>query len=91
MRWRAKLLLLGSAAALAGSIPALSQEAPPVLPPGFGDPEPQPDVPVEDAPVTEPVSTPDDEPTRSAPARTRSSGGERSLRRSATFAAVRSS
>jgi hypothetical protein len=53
MRLRAKLLLLGSAAALAAAIPALSQET--VLPPGFGDPEQQPPVPPEDAPVTEPA------------------------------------
>ena len=76
MRWRAKLLLLGSAAALASAIPAMSQEAPPVLPPGFGDPEPQPDLPVEDTPVTEPVLTPGDEPPPVQAPRTRSSGGE---------------
>jgi hypothetical protein len=76
MRWRAKLLLLGSAAALAGAIPALSQETPPVLPPGFGDPEPQPKAPVEEAPVTEPVLTPGAEPPPAETPRTRSTEGE---------------
>jgi hypothetical protein len=77
MRWRAKLLLLGSAAALAASIPALSQEAPPVLPPGFGDPEPQPDAPVEEPPPAPPPAfLPDGSTAPVAPPRTRSSRGE---------------
>ena len=67
-RWRAKLLLLGSAAALAAAaIPALSQET--VLPPGFGDPEEQPELPLEEVPVTEPEPT-GNEPARPRPSRT---------------------
>jgi hypothetical protein len=74
-RWRAKLLLLGSVAALAGAIPALSQQPEPELPPGFGDPEPQPKAPPEDAPVTEPVA-PGEEAAPAAAPRTVGAGGE---------------
>jgi hypothetical protein len=76
MRWRAKLFLLGSAAALAATIPALSQVTEPVLPPGFGDPEPSEEAPPEEMPVTEPALTPDGEPEPARAPRTRSSGGE---------------
>jgi hypothetical protein len=75
-RWRLKLLLLGSAAALSAGIPALSQQAAPVLPPGFGDPEPAPAPPPQDVPVTEPVLETSDEPAAPSAPRTGSSGGE---------------
>jgi hypothetical protein len=74
-RWRNKLLLAGSAAALLIAIPALSQPEP-VLPPGFGEPQEPAEVPAEDVPVTEPEPS-GDEPRRAAPApRTVSSRGE---------------
>ncbi len=73
MRWRAKLLLLGSATALAAAIPALSQET--VLPPGFGDPEAQPETPAEEAPVTESALT-GEEPAPSRPSRTVAPSGQ---------------
>ena len=73
MRWRAKLLLLGSVTALAAALPALSQET--VLPPGFGDPEPQPDAPTADTPVTEPAPT-GNEAAPAAPSRTVSPGAD---------------
>jgi hypothetical protein len=77
MRWRAKLLLLGSVAALAATIPALSQVTEPVLPPGFGDPEPaEEESPPEEAPVTEPTLAPENEPQPARAPRTRSSDGE---------------
>ena len=58
-RWRNKLLLLGGAAALAVSIPAIGQEAPEsLLPPGFGDP---------DAPLPPPVETNTAQPATPAP------------------------
>lgn len=55
--WRTRLLLLGSAATLLAAIPALGQEAPPesILPPGFGDPVPQPGTP---APAPSPSPAP---------------------------------
>ncbi|HEX8444365.1 MAG TPA: hypothetical protein VF631_12045 [Allosphingosinicella sp.] len=76
MRWRAKLLLLGSAAALAAALPALSQVTEPVLPPGFGDPEPAEQAPPEEAPVTEPAPVAGEEPPPPPRPGTRSTGGE---------------
>ena len=64
-RWRSKLLLLGSAAALGLAIPAFSQESPEsLLPPGFGDPETlpppveQPAQPQAPAPAAPPPEAP---------------------------------
>ena len=56
-RWRNKLLLAGSAAALLIAIPALSQPEP-VLPPGFGEPQEPAEVPpeAEDSPESRPRS-----------------------------------
>jgi hypothetical protein len=66
--WRNKLLFLAGGAALILAVPALSQQAEPVLPPGFGDPgrPPAPPPPPPPPPQTEDVES---ETTVSSPVR----------------------